>query len=139
MPRFVDDQERHGAQRRHALFARADECGLRELFERAVRLAIDDAAALGDGFLAQRLREMTLPGPRWSDQQHAAVSLDAVRDRERDQWWPLDFRSETPIEICQRLDRSNARLVQPARKRAIRVARQFIFDQQVEKIEAHAV
>jgi hypothetical protein len=43
-PEIIDDEERYGSQKLHALFASAVECRFGEFIEQCVRFAIEHAA-----------------------------------------------------------------------------------------------
>ena len=72
----VDDEQRHGGQQFHVLFARAVEGGFGDFLEQGVGLAVEDAIALLDGGLADGLGEMAFAGAGRAEKQRVFAAGD---------------------------------------------------------------
>ena len=72
----VDDEQRHGGDRFHVLFAAAVGDGVGQFIEQDVRFAIQHFVALLDGALADGLRQVAFAGPAGAEKQRVFALVD---------------------------------------------------------------
>jgi len=78
----VEDEQGHGDQELHVLFAGAVESGFGQLIEQGVGFAVEHAIPLLDGGLADGLSQMTFASTRRTEKQGVFVASDEGAGRQ---------------------------------------------------------
>jgi hypothetical protein len=73
---IVDDQQGHGGQQFHVLFASAVQGSVGQIFQQGVRFPIEHAVALQDDGVSDGLGKMTFPASGWAYEKSVLASAD---------------------------------------------------------------
>src|SRR5437660_354813 len=98
---IIDDEQRHGSEVREKRLPGPIERRVGEFFEQRVRFAVEDAIALLDHRAANRLGEMTFPGPWWPEQERILTLRDETAGGEVVDQCAIHLLVEIEIEAVE--------------------------------------
>src|ERR1022692_4704467 len=133
---LIEDEQRHGHQKLHVLFAGAIEGGFGQVIEQGVGLAIEHAVTLLDGGLADGLRQVTLAGAGWAEKQGIFVARDEGASGQIEDQAAIHLLVESEVEVVEGLVRvAELGLLFPPLQQALAAQGQFVGDQTGEQVD----
>ena len=132
----VDDRGAGRWRARSSSPAGAVDAGLGEFIEEAVRLAVEDAVALLDGGVADRLGEMALAGAGRAEEERVFALRDEAAGGELEDEGPVELLVEVEIEGVEGLvGVAEAGVGPPAGEEPILAADELIADERRDEVE----
>ena len=135
-PKVIDDEERNGGQLGEVGLAGLGECGLGQFFKQRVGLAIEDAVALLDGGVADRLREVALAGAGGAEEEGILPLRDETCGRQLVDERSIHLLVEGEVEAIQCPVRiAEARLLVAAREQAVLATLELVGDERRDEVD----
>jgi hypothetical protein len=121
------DQQGHGGQQFHVLFAFSIEGRFGDFLEQDMRLTVDHPIALADDGLPDGLGQMAFPGAGWTKKKCIFATSDERGRHQIEDQAPVHLLVEVEIEVVGRnLLIAKLRLFPAPFQQAVAATRQFI-------------
>ena len=118
------------------LFAGAVEGGFGQIIEQGVGLAIEHAISLLDGGLADGLRQVTLAGAGWAEEQGIFVARDERASGQIEDQAAIHLLIESEVEVVEGLlGVAELGLLFPPLQQALATQGEFVGDQARQQVD----